>query len=174
MKICIVSDSHDHRELLNAAVAEGKTLGAQAVVHCGDIVAPSTLRTLRRHGLPVHAIHGNNMGDSYHLSRLGEEPDAFVHYYGQDADIELGGRRLFVVHYPHYAYALACTGDWDLVCCGHDHVAEVKSITNIKGGQTVLVNPGTVGGVGATATYVLADLDRWSFDIRQVPPPMIV
>ncbi|MHB8253194.1 MAG: metallophosphoesterase family protein [Acidiferrobacter sp.] len=171
MKICIVSDSHDNRELLNAAVAEAKTLGAQAVVHCGDIVAPSTLRTLRRHGLPVHAIHGNNTGDMFHLSRLGHESDAFVHYYGQDADIELGGRRFFLVHYPHYAYALACTGDWDVVCCGHDHVAEVKSVANMKGGKTAVVNPGTVGGVGAAATYVIGDLESLSFDIRKVPQP---
>lgn len=170
MKICILSDSHDHRELLNAAVADGKALGAEAVVHCGDIIAPSTLRTLRGHGLPVHAIHGNNVGDSYHLSRLGQETDAFIHYYGQDADIELGGRRLFVVHYPHYAYALACTGDWELVCCGHDHIAEVKQVTNVKGGKTVLVNPGTVGGVGAAPTYILADLTALSFAIRSVPP----
>ncbi len=171
MKICIVSDSHDNRELLNAAVAEAKTLGAVAVVHCGDIVAPSTLRTLRRHGLPVHAIHGNNTGDTYHLSRLGHEPDTFVRYYGQDADIELGGRRFFLVHYPHYAYALACTGDWDVVCCGHDHVAEVKAVTNLKGGKTAMVNPGTVGGVGAAATYVLADLEQMSFTVREVPAP---
>ncbi|HUW97876.1 MAG TPA: metallophosphoesterase family protein [Acidiferrobacter sp.] len=171
MKICIVSDSHDNRDLLNSAVAEAKLLGVAAVVHCGDIVAPSTLRTLRRHGLTVHAIHGNNTGDMFHLTRLGHEPDGFVRYYGQDADIELGGRRFFVVHYPHYAHALACTGDWDVVCCGHDHVAEVKWVANVKGGKTVMVNPGTVGGVGATATYVIADLDNLSFEIREVPPP---
>lgn len=173
MKICIVSDSHDNRELLNAAVAEAKTLGAEAVVHCGDIVAPSTLRTLRRHKLPIHAIHGNNTGDMFHLARLGQEAETFVHYYGQDADIELGGRRFFLVHYPHYAYALACTGDWDVVCCGHDHVAEVKAVSNIKGGKTAMVNPGTVGGVGAPATYVIADLQRMSFDIREVSCPAL-
>lgn len=169
MKICIVSDSHDNRELLNDAVAEAKVLGAEVVVHCGDIVAPSTLRTLRRHGLPVHAIHGNNTGDVFHLMRLGHERDGFVHYHGQDAEIDLGGRRFFVVHYPHYAYALACTGDWDVVCCGHDHIAEVKEVENVKGKKTIMVNPGTVGGVGAAATYVLADLEAWSFDIRVVP-----
>jgi len=173
MKVCIVSDSHDNRDLLNAAVSEAKALGAVAVVHCGDIVAPSTLRTLRRHGLTVHAIHGNNTGDVFHLTRLGHEADGFVRYYGQDADIELGGRRFFVVHYPHYAHALACTGDWDVVCCGHDHVAEVKRVANMKGGTTIMVNPGTVGGVGAAATYVIADLDSLSFEIREVPPPTV-
>jgi len=46
MKICIVSDSHDHREPLAAAVAEGKSLGAQAVLHCGDLIAPSTMHAI--------------------------------------------------------------------------------------------------------------------------------
>ncbi|MDA8390668.1 MAG: metallophosphoesterase family protein [Gammaproteobacteria bacterium] len=169
MKLCIVSDSHDNRDPLNAAVAEAKASGAEAVLHCGDIVAPSTLRTLRRHGLPVHAIHGNNTGDTYSMAHMAHEQDAFVRYYGQDADIELGGKRFFLVHYPHYAYAMACTGDWDVVCCGHDHVAAVRSVANVKGGQTMLVNPGTVGGIGAATTYVLADLTRWSFEIRTLP-----
>ena len=43
MKICIVSDSHDHIPLLEAAVADAKDLGVEAVLHCGDVVAPSTL-----------------------------------------------------------------------------------------------------------------------------------
>lgn len=169
MKICILSDSHDNRDLMNAAVSEAKALGALAIIHCGDIVAPSTLRTLRHHGLPIHAIHGNNMGDTFYLARLGHDPQTLVHYYGQDADIELGGRSFFIVHYPHYAQALACTGRWDVVCCGHDHVAEVKQVPTIKGTTTMLVNPGTVGGVGAAATYVIADLEHLSFDIREVP-----
>ena len=63
MKVCIVSDSHDNRPLLEAAVADAKSLGAEAVIHCGDVVAPSTLNVLKHHGLPVHVIHGNNTGD---------------------------------------------------------------------------------------------------------------
>ena len=46
MKICIVSDSHDHRGHLAAAVADAKARGAEAVLHCGDLVAPSTLHAV--------------------------------------------------------------------------------------------------------------------------------
>ena len=56
MKICIVSDSHDHREPLTAAVTEAKSLGAQAVLHCGDLVAPSTLHAIFGAGLPAVVI----------------------------------------------------------------------------------------------------------------------
>ena len=87
-----------------------------------------------------------------------------------DAGIELGGRRIFLVHYPHYAHALAATGDWDLVCCGHSHKAEITERKNCGGGSTPVVNPGTVGGVGqAPATWVLGDLERMTFELREVP-----
>lgn len=170
MKVCIVSDSHDHIPLLDAAVAEARSLGAEAVLHCGDVVAPSTLQCLEKHRLPVHVIHGNNTGDLYTLGRLANRPDNVIHYHGMDAGIELGDRRIFLVHYPHYARAMAMTGDWDLVCCGHSHRAKLDRIPSAKGTTTVLVNPGTVGGVGdAPATYVMGDLASMEFDVLEIP-----
>jgi predicted phosphodiesterase len=95
-----------------------------------------------------------------------------VHYYGQDAGIKLAGRRIFMVHYPHYGEAMAKTGDWDLVCCGHDHVADIRTIGNLLGTETVLANPGTVGGVKAPPTWILGDLETMQFEIRDVPLPV--
>ena len=171
MKICIVSDSHDHRGHLAAAVSEAKNLGAQAVIHCGDLVAPSTLHAIIPLGLPVHLVHGNNQGDLYHLSKLAHKPENRVHYYGQDGSFTLAGKRLFIVHYLHYAKAMALTGDYDLVCNGHEHKAVVERIRNIKGTETLRVDPGTVGGVSHPATYVLGDLEKMEFVIRSVPEP---
>lgn len=169
LKICIVSDSHDHREPLAAAVAEAKSLGAQAVLHCGDLVAPSTLHAVIPLGLPIHLIHGNNAGDVFHLSRFAHEPGNRVSYYGQDGSLTLAQRRIFIVHYPHYARAIALTGDYDLVCNGHEHRAVVERIRNIKGEDTLRVDPGTVAGVSAPATYVFGDLQTLEFRIRPVP-----
>ncbi len=168
MKICIVSDSHDNRALLEAAVRSAKARGAEAVIHCGDVVAPSTLSVLKPLGLPVHVIHGNNSGDLYMMSRIAQKADSVVTFYGQDAGIMLGGRRIFVVHYPHYARAMATTGDWDLVCCGHDHAVKLETVRNILGSDCLLVNPGTVGGVAAPATYVMGDLASMKFTIYDV------
>ena len=168
MKICILSDSHDNREYLEAAVSAAQSAGAGAVLHCGDVVAPSTLEVLKPFDLPVHVIHGNNAGDLYMMGRVASEASSRVTYYGQDAGLELGGRRIFLVHYPHYARAMATTGDWDLVCCGHDHVAGIETIDNIAGTTTLLVNPGTVGGIQAPATWVLGDLATMEFSIRNV------
>jgi len=170
MKVCILSDSHDHIALIDAAVADAKAAGAEVVLHCGDLVAPSTLHCLEKYGLPVHIIHGNNTGDLYALTRLAHKPGGIIRFHGMDAGIELAGKRIFIVHYPHYAHAMAATGDWDLVCCGHSHKVEISAQTNCKGGITHLVNPGTVGGVGqAPATWIFADLEKMQFEQRNVP-----
>lgn len=164
MKICILSDSHDNIPLLCAAVVGAKQRGAKAVLHCGDIVAPSTLQKLQTYNLPIHAIHGNNSGDLYTLSKFSSMPNNVIHYYGQDVAFTLGGRRIFLVHYPHYAQAMAITGDYDLVCCGHTHCVSIEQFTNIKGTQTVMCNPGSVGGIDAPATYIFSDLETMTFE----------
>ena len=136
MKICILSDSHDRAEMLAQAVGEAAAQGAEAVIHCGDLIGAQTLRLATKIGLPLHLIHGNNVGDPVALNRTMRESGGLIQYYGPDARIELGGRRIFIVHYPEYAHALACTGDWDLVCCGHSHIAYVAQVANVKGGKT--------------------------------------
>jgi putative phosphoesterase len=169
MKVCILSDSHDHNALLDAAVEEAVAAGAEAVLHCGDVVAPSTLHCLEKYGLPVHVIHGNNTGDMFTLGRLAADPNSVVQYHGMDAGIHLGGRRIFLVHYPHYARAMAVTGDWDIVCCGHSHAPKHERMANMAGGETLLLNPGTVGGVGrASATYLMGDLISMEFRVCEL------
>lgn len=168
MKICIISDSHDHREPMAAAVAAAKTLGAEAVLHCGDLVAPSTLHAIVGIGLPIHLIHGNNAGDLFNMARFAKEHAALVHYHGQDAQLELAGRRIFMVHYPHYAKALALTGDYDLVCNGHEHRAVIERIRNIRGRETLRIDPGTVAGISGPATWVFGDLQQMQFEIKKL------
>ena len=168
MKICIVSDSHDRADALAGAVRTAAEQGAKAVVHCGDLIGTQTVRAAMGVGLPLHLIHGNNLGDPVSLSRLARESGGQVQYHGPDARLELGGRRIFVVHYPNYGQAMACTGDWDLVCCGHSHRAAIERVANVKGTETWLVNPGTVAGLAAPATWIFAELDTMRFDVLQL------
>ena len=111
------------------------------------------------------------MGDTYNLARLANKPNSGITYYGQDANIELAGKKIFVVHYPHYARAMAATGDFDLVCNGHEHKARIDRITAPNGKEVVWLDPGTVGGVSAPATYILGDLAGMTFEVLQVPLP---
>ena len=166
MKICIVSDSHDRADPLLAAAQAARREGATAVIHCGDLIGSHTLRPLQALGLAVHAVHGNNVGDVQALARLCAASGGLLAYHGAEADLALAGRRIYVTHYPHLARGMACTGDFDLVCCGHSHAASASRQHNIRGERTWLVNPGTVAGIGAPATWILGDLERLSFETR--------
>ena len=168
MRICIVSDSHDRADALAQVVREAKTQGAEAVIHCGDLIGAQTLKPAIALGLPLHLIHGNNVGDPQALHNLSRASGGLLQYHGVDARIELAGRRVFVVHYPEYGHAMACTGYWDLVCCGHSHLALIEQVASVKGGKTWLVNPGTVAGLSAPATWVEGDLAAMRFEIRQL------
>jgi len=168
LKICIVSDSHDRADALAQAVREAKAQGAEGAIHCGDLIGAQSLKPALALGLPVHLIHGNNVGDPQALHHLARASGGLLHYHGADARIEIAGRRVFLVHYDHYGYAIACTGDWELVCCGHSHQAEVRQVANVKGSQTWLVNPGTVAGLAAPATWVLGDLATMHFEVHEL------
>jgi hypothetical protein len=136
------------------------------VIHCGDLIGAQTMKPALEPGLPVHAIHGNNLGDPQAMQVQSRKSGGQLQYYGSEASIELGGRKIIVVHYDHHGYAFGCTGEWDLVCCGHSHKAEARQVANVKGGRSWLVNPGTIAGLAAPATWILGDLATMSFEIK--------
>jgi predicted phosphodiesterase len=88
-----------------------------------------------------------------------------------DAELQLDGRRTFATHYPHYGRGIACTGDYDVVCCGHSHRASIDRQRTVDGGASWLVNPGSVAGLGAPPTWILADLAGLAFEIREIGSP---
>ncbi len=166
VKICIVSDSHDRADPLLAALQAARREGAELAIHCGDVIGTQTLRPLLELEMRIHVVHGNNLGDPVSLNRLAAGSQGLLTYHGMDADLSLEGRRVYVTHYPHQARGMACTGDYDLVCCGHSHEAGVARQPNILGGQTWLLNPGTVAGVGAPASWIFGDLKSMRFEVR--------
>lgn len=171
MKVCVVSDSHDRARDLAAAVMAGKAAGAELVIHCGDVIGAQTLKPLLGIGLPVHVVHGNNLGDPVMLTRVCADSGGLLTYHGADAVLELSGRRVFATHYPHYARGIACTGEFDVVFFGHSHQTSVARQSTISGGTTWLVNPGTVAGLAAPPTWILADLAALAFTIHPVVVP---
>lgn len=171
MKICIVSDSHDRSPPLEAAIKEAQAAGAQAVIHCGDLIGVNTLRASLKLGIPIHAVHGNNIGDVASLYRTMSKSAGLFTYYGEEAQLEFCGHKIFVTHMPHHGHAFACTGDYDLVCHGHSHTAHVGMQPTVKGGHCWLVNPGSVAGIDAPGvkakpTWILGDLEKMDFEIR--------
>jgi predicted phosphodiesterase len=108
MRICIVSDSHDRADPLARAVHAAKALGAEAVIHCGDLIGAQTVKPALAAGLPVHAIHGNNLGDAQAMHYQSRMSGGLLQYHGAEARLELAGRRLIATRSPARASGTSC------------------------------------------------------------------
>lgn len=149
MRIAIMSDSHDNIWKLASAIPHFEA--ADAVLHCGDIVAPFMIIRLIKGagGIPVHVVWGNNDGDIRLLTEVAASADN-IHLHGHFAEIELGGLKVAMNHYPKIARALAESRRYDLVCYGHDHTAHEEWV-----GDTLLLNPGEMMGLNGRSTIAL-------------------
>lgn len=164
MKIAVLSDIHDNIWVLEK-VLEG-VAGADVLIFCGDFCAPFTLAMIaERFRGPVHCVAGNNDGDALLLSQVaGRAGNVTLH--GAFAELNLGGRRVFVNHYPPIAEGVAASGLYDLVCFGHNHQAEIRRI-----GRTLLVNPGEVMGRFGHPTYAIYDAEAGEAFLYEIPRP---
>ena len=163
MKIAILSDTHDNIWKLADILTDMERAGAEALVFCGDLCAPFTLKQIGASFRgPVHVIFGNNDGDPLLLCRVAAGFD-HVSLHGPFAHLEIDARKVAVNHYPPIAQDQARCGDYDLVCYGHDHQAKVERI-----GSTLLVNPGEAMGRFGSSTYALYDTSDGQAEIREV------
>lgn len=149
MRIAIASDSHDN--IWKLAKAMPYFENADAVIHCGDLIAPFMIMRLIKGtgGRPVHVVWGNNDGDKRLLTEVASSAEN-IHLHGEMAEIELGGLKVAVNHYPQIARALAASGQYDLVCYGHDHTAHEEWV-----GETLLINPGELMGMKGRSTIAI-------------------
>ncbi|HSJ04995.1 MAG TPA: YfcE family phosphodiesterase [Verrucomicrobium sp.] len=141
MKIAVLSDIHDNLTNLAAATRQVADIQAEALLFLGDFCAPFTLAQLAESfSGPIHVVFGNNDGDLFLISRVAGK-HTHVTLHGQLAELELGGRKIGLNHYPDISRRLAESGAYDAVFSGHDHQRYVHQI-----GKTLWANPGEVMG----------------------------
>ncbi len=163
MLLAILSDSHDAILNLRRAVELANERKARYLLHCGDLISPFMVLELARFKGEVHFILGNNPGDVW---LVGKQCARFphIHFHGQYAFEELDGLKVAIVHFPELAEGLALTGKFDLVCCGHTHVYEVKELNSVP-----VINPGEILGKEGPPTMVFFDsetrqIEKVTFD----------
>jgi hypothetical protein len=152
MQIAVISDTHDNIWKLDQAAPHLQQ--AHAVLHCGDLCAPFVIKKLgEMTGVPVHVVWGNNDGDPFTIAKVAQDY-ANIHLHGALAEVELGGLKVAVNHYPEIALRLAQSSAYDLVCYGHDHTAHKEQV-----GDCLLLNPGELMGLNGRSTFALIDRD---------------
>ena len=163
MRIAILSDIHDHREHLGAALVGAAD--ADALVCCGDLCSPFIVVQLGEgFAGPIHIVFGNNDGDLFRITQQASRFDQMT-LHGEFAELTYDGKRIALNHFPELARALAASDRYDLVCHGHDHRHAIAT-----DGRTLLVNPGEVyGGLTGAATYVIYDTASGTAERRDLP-----
>ncbi len=157
-KIAIFSDSHDHIWNLEKALNQANEMGAEALLHCGDMNAPFVVKIMAEHfSGPIHIIFGNNEGDGRLIQTLVTQYDHVTHH-GDYAELELFGRKIAMIHYPEPALRIAQSGQFDLVCFGHNHTQSKEQV-----GEALLVNPGEIMGFMHDPTWGLYDANSGEF-----------
>ncbi len=158
-KIAIISDSHDNIWNLDKALEQVRDSDARALLHCGDLCAPFIVKQLADgFGGPIHLIFGNNDGDGRLIQVVGSNfPN--VRHHGIYAELEVSGRNIAMIHYPEPALRIAQSGQFDLVCYGHDHTQHHQIL-----GSTHFVNPGEIMGKDHEPTWGLYDAENHTFE----------
>jgi uncharacterized protein len=135
MRIAILSDIHDNLWNLRAAIGH---LQADQLICCGDLCSPFVIGQLAKFAGPVHIVFGNNDADLFRITR---QASSRVQVHGEFFEGELGGKRIAVNHFDNIARPIALSGQYDLVCYGHNHEFRVTRV-----GRTLAINPGPVMG----------------------------
>jgi putative phosphoesterase len=169
MKMAVLSDIHDNVWNLGAAL---ETISdSEALICCGDLCSPFIV-DLMADGFSnqIHIVFGNNDGDQYRITNNAARYAGRVLIHGEFADLELGGKRFAVNHYPKIARSIAEAGDYDVVCYGHNHIYSVERVSN-----TLLINPGAIMGYDGVnkeeipSTFVIYDTesgDCMGYEVR--------
>ncbi len=163
MKISVISDTHDNIWRLEEAIPY--MAQTDLVLHCGDLVAPFMIKRLAGGlgGTPLHIIWGNNDGDKRLISKLAQEAGS-IFTHGDFVELELGGKKIALNHYPEIGRALAESRKYDLVCYGHDHSVNEEWV-----GNTLLLNPGELMGMNGRSTFAIFDTDSDAVEWMELP-----
>lgn len=150
MIFVVCSDIHDNIWKLETALP--LMADASELIFCGDFCAPFTLGQLAvGFSGKVHVVFGNNDGDPRLLFQVASKAGN-VTLHGQFAELEMGGLRVAVNHYPEIARPLAESGRYDVVCYGHDHKLFKDNV-----GSCLLINPGEIMGRFGRSTFMRVD-----------------
>jgi uncharacterized protein len=161
MRIAIISDTHDNVPNLEKALQWMNNNGIEQIIHCGDLCAPSILINVLAPGFPrpINMVFGNIEDRDL----LPEAVKGFhnVKHYGDVGEVELGGKKIAFIHYPDKAKKMAKIGTYDFIFYGHNHIAWEETI-----GKTRVVNPGTLAGLFAKATFAVYDTKSNKLELK--------
>jgi putative phosphoesterase len=137
MRIGVVSDTHGHIGFTTAAVRLLEQHQISTVLHCGDLGSRAIVPLFA--SWPTHFVFGNVDGDEAALAQSIRDCGQTCHW--RFGSLDLAGRKIAWLHSDDRELfeETINSGEWDLVCYGHTHVAEQH-----QAGRTLVLNPGAL------------------------------
>jgi len=150
--ISIISDTHDNISNIQKAVKKFKEAKVDFAVHCGDMVAPATVKFFD--GVKVKAVKGNCDGDIELETKKLEESGG--EYLGESGELEYKGKKIGIYHgtNPIRLERMISSQHYDYILTGHTHKTRDETI-----GKTRIINPGA-HYYGAENTIALLDTEK--------------
>jgi putative phosphoesterase len=137
MLIGILSDTHDHADIMKRAIDILTGAGAEFFIHCGDIGGQQVLDQLA--GVKAAFVWGNTDWQRLPLQRYAQSLG--ICCYGAMGDFELGGKRIALLHGDDspLMQRLLDSQKYDYLFHGHTHVRRDERV-----GRTRVINPGAL------------------------------
>ena len=156
MRIGIISDTHDNVPMIKKAVAIFNERETDLVIHAGDYIAPFAIIPLGGLECQYIGVFGNNDGEKLGLNRISQGKIKTAPHH-----VELGGKKILVLHEQGELAALIKSQVYDVIIYGHTHEPVIE-----KQGKTLVINPGECGGwLKGRNTIALADLDEMTAEL---------
>ena len=149
MLVGVIADIHDHIDNLRKALVALSHV--DVLLCCGDLCSPFIIKQLGEgFSQDIHIVFGNNDGDLFRISTNAAKYN-HINLHGEFCELELCGRKIAANHFDNIGRAIARSGNYDLVCFGHNHKYEIT-----EQGKTLIINPGEImGELSGEATCVI-------------------
>lgn len=154
MLVGLIADTHDNLSNVEKAVKEFKRRGVELVLHAGDHNAPFTVAKFAELDAKLVGVLGNVDGEVEGLKRKYEEIGGELR--GEFGVVKVEGVKIALLHGFHreIVEALALSGRYDVVVCGHTHQFECTKLSS-----GLIVNPGECCGyLTGDATIALLEV----------------
>ncbi len=137
MKIGVISDTHGHLPNARDAAEVLRAEEVDLVIHCGDIGSVDVPPIFAE--WKTYFVFGNVDRNKDELRHAIES--AGLTCCGRFGELVCEDRAIAFLHSDDSAaFSAACTsGQWDMVCYGHTHIAEHHKV-----GKTLVLNPGAL------------------------------
>jgi len=149
MKLAIISDLHDNIPYLESFLLYCENNKVETLLMCGDIANLDTLKQISvSFSGQIYLVKGN--ADTFYDEEIPEN----ITNLGETGIIELDSRKIGLCHEPFKIPNLLEEKPY-LIFHGHTHIPWIE----LKG-ETMIVNPGTLGGWRNPSTFAVWDLTR--------------